>query len=131
MRNRERFERRRGAALVLVLLFAVGALAMTTTLLAMSTKGKQMQGETERQKKLQAVLKAGIAAAINEINRDEAVTPLNYDEHGDGVGALTAWNGTNAPGIPVIVDVAGRKETLGFYRTVITKSGGKDYLVVL
>ena len=46
--------KRRGAALVLVLIFSVGALAMVTTMLTMSDKAAKQQGETERQKNLQA-----------------------------------------------------------------------------
>ena len=84
-----RASRRRGAALVLVMIFGVAALMMITTSLALTHQSTKAQGEVERQKNLHAVLKAGIAAAINEVNRNEYQKAFGlgtYDPQGDGAG---------------------------------------------
>lgn len=127
--------RRRGAALVLVLIFSVASLMMITTLLALTDKNAKTMGEVERHKNLQAVLKTGIAAAVNEINRKEFSGA--YDPGSDGVGALTGWDGstdpttTPPPGVAVNVTVNGKPRTLGFYRTTVRKVSGKDFLTVI
>lgn len=139
-RVERRRQRRRGAAMVLVLIFTVAALTLVTTGLAMTDRHAKMRGEVERHETLQAVLKAGIAAAINEINRDELDgVPGNFDPGRDGVGAITGWDGssdparTPPPGVPLTVTIDGATRTLGYYRTTIdkTRSPGKDILVVV
>lgn len=128
-----RSTRRRGAALVIVMIFAVAALTLVTTLLALVDKGTRTTGELNRHKNLQAVLKAGIAAAINEMNRDVADGP--YDPGNDGAGAITR-SGASGPndGVPVTTtNTAGQTITLGVYRTTIRKVGTpqRDILTVV
>lgn len=120
---------------MLVMVFSVGALMLVTTMLALADTGAKTSGELERHKNIQAVLKAGIAAAINEINRDVTTSSGNYDPDSDGVGALTGYTGTpgDCPGVPVTVTLADgtTTRTLGYYRVTVREVGGKDVLTIL
>jgi hypothetical protein len=122
---------RRGAALVLVMVFGIGALSMVVTLLSLTQSGAKTSAELQRQRNLNVVLKAGIAAALNELNRNISAA---YDPGADGVGALTRPGASGATtGIPLTVATAdGQTRTLGFYRTTIVKdSSNRDILRVV
>lgn len=94
--------RRRGAALVIVMIFGVGALMLVSTLLSLTNSTVTSEYDRHRVKQMPMVVKAGIAAALNEINRDRLDGP--YDPDNDGPGALVsdpAGTSGNQDGIPV------------------------------
>lgn len=91
--------RRRGAALVLVMIFGVGALSLVLTLLSLGQAGAKVEAERHHDKALHAVARYGAAMAINEINRQRA-TPATYvDPTGHGVGCILFDNGPGGDGL--------------------------------
>jgi hypothetical protein len=115
MRLQQR-DRRRGAALVLVMVFGVGAFVLVATLLATATIGLKDESERHSLKLLHGVLRAGVEASVNEINRDKAED--GYDPGGDGVGAILVGP-DGEDGWPV---EAANGRLLGRFRTVVTLS---------
>lgn len=131
MRGKRR-SKRRGAALVLVLIFGVGALMLVSTMLALSQTGAQQGFEVHRQKELHAVLKAGIAAAVNEINQERRLGGDYTDPEGNGPGATGSTSKTVRDGVAV---TAPNGRVLGRYRSVVERAStrygaAKDILVV-
>lgn len=120
--------RRRGAALILVLIFIAGVFALATSLLALSNSQVKTTAEQHRLRALQAVLRAGIAAAINEINRDRTHGP--YDPGAEGVGAILGPKAADGlhEGVPVR---ASDGRSLGCYRTTLRKHGARVLLTVV
>ena len=60
---------RRGAALVVVLIFGLGVLVLVSGLLLLCQTSSRVESELQREQDLQAVLRAGVATSLNEINR--------------------------------------------------------------
>lgn len=132
MRLARRRSKRRGAALVLVLIFAVGALMLVSTMLALSQSGAQQGFDLHQQKQLHAVLKAGIAAAVNEINNERRFGTSYVDPEGNGPGATGSTSKTARNGVAV---TAPDGRVLGRYRSVVERGSvrygtAKDILVV-
>lgn len=123
--------RRRGAALVIVMIFGVGALSLVLTLLSLSQAGARVEGERQQDKALHAVARYGAAMAINEINR-ERNEPASYNEptgngdgcilfdNGDGGDGLEGWRVTNADG-----------RLVGRFRAVVRTDSGRRILTVV
>lgn len=123
-------DQRRGAALVIVTIFGLGALMLVSTLLALTDSGTRFSAENQRHRRLTAVLKVGIADALNEINRD--AVEGNYDPNGDGVGAIVREGTTGTAGVPVRVTTAtGVTEVIGYYRATVRHDAGRDILTVV
>lgn len=125
-RNTTERARTRGAALLLVVIFMVGAMMLAATLLATSEHRLKAEGERHCLKNLHAVLRAGAATALDEINRDRLDGP--FDPDGDGVGALLG-----APGAGGGVEQRAADGLLmGRYRTTVRREAdGTPVLVVL
>jgi hypothetical protein len=120
--------RRRGAALLLVLVFGVGCMVLVITLLSLAGQNVRGQADNHRQLQLHCVLRAGIADAINEINRTRTdPPPPNPDPGGDGVGALTV----GADGLKGIAVLSPTGQILGRYRATISTAGGTSTLTVV
>jgi hypothetical protein len=129
--------RRRGAALVMVMLFLVGLLMLVSTLMMMSDASVKSEYGRHRQKQLAAVVKAGIAAAVNEINVDR-MSSSSYDPDGEGIGSLGADAASAAtPGLVTADDKEGIPVTttgwnktdgilLGRVRTVVHQDWDSD-----
>lgn len=116
---------RRAAALVIVLIFSVGAIVLVVGLLSAATDSYTSAHEVHGLKALHAVARAGIAAAVNEINRDRAEG--TFDPGGDGVGAITV----GPDGRPGVAVSASDGRLLGRYRTTIRQDGARVVLVVV
>ncbi|MCO5165360.1 MAG: hypothetical protein M9894_03205 [Planctomycetes bacterium] len=116
-----RSSRRRGAALVLVMIFGVGALMLVTTMLALTDSSAKSVGEMHAQKNLTLVLKTGMATAMEEIIS-------NTDAGGDGVGTILGGDGN--PGVAVTSPTG---TLLGRYRVTIdtTTFPGKQVMRVV
>lgn len=132
-RTGRRANGRRGAALVLVMIFGVAALMLVTTMLSLSRSAAMQEGAQHRQKELVAVLKAGIAAAVNEINTARSQQGSYSDPEGNGPGAM-GCNATQRDGIAV---TAPDGRVLGYFRSVVERDAvrtgypaGADVLVV-
>lgn len=123
--------RERGAALVIVLIFGVGVLMATTTLLALADRGAKTSAELDRHRRLQTVVKAGMAAALNEMNR--AAREPGWDPGRDGIGAITRAGSTGANDGVVLTttDGEGRTIELGTYRTTVRREGARKILTVV
>ncbi len=95
----DRRARREGAALVIVMIFGVGALTLVLTLLSLGQAGAKVESERHQDKALHAVARYGAAMAINEVNR-ERLTPISYDDPtGNGDGCILFDNGTGGDGL--------------------------------
>ncbi|MCO5165364.1 MAG: hypothetical protein M9894_03225 [Planctomycetes bacterium] len=112
--------RRRGAALVLVMIFGVGALMLVTTMLSLTDSSAKSVGEMHAQKNLTLVLKTGMATAMAELL--DGTDPGN-----DGVGTISGGNGN--PGVAVTSPTG---TLLGRYRVALdtTSTPGKTIMVV-
>lgn len=124
--------RRRGAALVLVLIFGVGALMLVTTMLTMARTSAVQEADQLQSRQLQAVLKAGIAAAVNEINRERSLGAGYTDPEGNGPGAVGCTSGSR-DGVAVFAPGTGL--LLGRYRAVVERGttrygAARDVLIV-
>lgn len=108
--RRVRRSRRRGAALVIVMIFAVGAIMLVTTMLTLTNQSVKTVGEMHAQKNLNLVLKTGLASALNEVTQ-------NTDPGNDGVGALTG--GSGSPGVAVTSPTG---IVLGRYRVTVDRT---------
>jgi hypothetical protein len=121
--------RRRGGALVLVLIFAAGGLMLVSTMLSLSRSHVVQERDQHRDRQLRGVLEAGVAAAVNEINMSRQDGSVYVDPEGNGPGAL---GGADRKGVE-LRGPDGR--SLGRYRAVVergtTRYGApKDVLVV-
>lgn len=132
--------RRRGAALVLVLVFGLGALMLVSTLLAISDASTKAEYGRHRTQTLHQVLKAGFADAIHELNKHWWSSAYK-DKGNDGFGALTGED-ADGDGMPDGVPVRGPDpdganprlgELLGYYRTHVETRGTapNDYQVLV
>ncbi len=106
--------RRRGAALVLVLIFGVAGMTLVTTLLSLTDASARSEGARHTDKRLHFVARYGLAMAVNEVNRNRVSGP--YDPTGNGPGWILVGP-DGAPGWPVTTS-DGR--LLGRFRTMIS-----------
>lgn len=86
-RTRAREDRRRGAAMVLVLIFGTGALMLVATMLSLSTLSVRAEAQRHDEKVLAAVVRQGVAMSVNEINR-RRLEPGYVDPTGCGFGGI-------------------------------------------
>lgn len=120
---------RRGAALIMVLVFGAGALMLASTMLLLSRSSVVDEFEHHRGRQLQAVLKAGVAAAVNEVNRARRQGAAYVDPEGNGPGAI---GGADRQGRELLGPTGVR---LGRYRTLVERGStrygaARDILVV-
>lgn len=109
--------------MVMVLIFAVGALALVSTLLALTDASGKVEGGRHRDKTLHAVAMHGLATAINEVNRKRS-TAGYADPSGNGFGCvLVGPDGKR--GWPVL---AADGRVLGRYTTMVTTDATRRVL---
>lgn len=120
----QRRSRRRGAALVLVLIFAVGALALVSTMLSLSNASAKVEGSRQRDAALHFVARYGIACALTEINRKRSGLPNGdssayTDPTGNGFGCILVDPVDGLPGYAVYTNDGGNKRLLGRFKTKV------------
>lgn len=118
---------RRGAALVIVLIFAVGALMLVSTMLALSGASAKVEGSRQRDTAVHFVARHGLASAITEINRKRSGLPkadgtAYGDPTGNGFGCILVdpWDG--GAGYAVYTNEGANKRLLGRFKTKIDSS---------
>lgn len=124
MRSGRRKSRRRGAALVLVLIFGVGALMLVTTMLNLSDTGAKSEGRRHQAKALSMVVRYGVAMALTEINRGRAESGYT-DPTGNGLGTILTGAGAYSDGLegwPVRTNGT-TGQLLGRFRAIMTSNG--------
>ena len=132
----EQSQRERGAALVTVLIFGIGAMGLVLTLITLARRGVEDEAARHRMQAAQMVLKSGVAISLLEVNKHrKSYEPLGqtWDPAGDGVGALIGpASGGLLPtrlGVP-IKDSSGRE--IGRFRTTYEETaGGKILMTVI
>lgn len=80
--------RRRGTALVMVLVLSVGTLALVTTLISLSQGMVKTDRHRRETKELQEVVYAGVSMAVNEINRRRLEGSGYADPTAHGYGCM-------------------------------------------
>lgn len=133
-RTSERDERERGSALIVVLMFGMGAMSLVLLLLTVSQNSIKDEAARHQSKSLNALLRRGMADSLAEINTYRynnggyfipALLTGAIDLQNDGIGARL---GTNNEGIEV-KDEFGR--SLGRYRTTLRLESGKVIMTVV
>lgn len=76
---------RRGAALVLVMIFGVAAMALVTTMLSLSSASAKAEGSRHRDKTLYTIARYGLATGVSEVNRSREGSA---DLTGNGPGCI-------------------------------------------
>lgn len=119
--------RRRGAALVLVMIFGVGALMLVSTLLALSGASAKVEGSRQRDTALHFVARHGLASSITEINRRRSGLPradgtAYTDPTGNGFGCILIDPVDAQAGYAVYTNEGGDRRLLGRFKTMIDSS---------
>lgn len=127
LRSTAERRRRRGAALVLVLIFAVGALMLVSTMLALSNASAKVEGARQRDTALHFVARAGIASALTEINRDRSGLPNGdntayADPTGNGFGCILVDPVDGGAGYAVYTNEGASRRLLGRFKTKVDKT---------
>lgn len=124
--------RRRGAALVIVMIFAVGALMVTTTLLSLCDAGAKVEGSRHRDKTLHFVARHGLATAVNELNRRRTDGASYTDPTGNGFGCILVDPTDGQRGFAVYSsDDPATRRLLGRFTTMVDTSSGRKVLSVV
>lgn len=142
----------RGAAMLLVMIFGVGALALALLLTTLADTGLKHEAERHRQKILAKILEDGVSRCVHEINlvrfrasREDNATPT-FDAGQDGVGAIVRTATQNPDGsvsyANTVTGASNRQgieirsksgELLGRFRAMLCKCkiDGKDKQTVI